>query len=423
MPVEPRGLQAGSSSGGSFHLATFAGPSSQVAPSNFVGFPGPVYDLSEFVSDDAGEGNNLESGHEKPEERWGESGGVSQADEEDGVDDAVNTIEATGISSGGNAGSPSWLPEQSPQPPPSPRDIFSPQHRIPRAPTPPSSHLMDLLQLLTEEERELILSLQPDTRSNASREEGDNPSIDFILSEQLSAPVPSSHTTPQPGLPQIWLSEDLHTEGSLSQPQNLDIALELDRDSGDWISASFASSNGSLGESIANSPPIENPFGREDSPGHLRPPLLEFLRLPLFPAFITSTGFSRPAQTFFAADEYFDDGLTEGDDEPLIDIEIDNLDFSRLCRRLYNSHRFDHTTLRLTPLATQIKGLKRPEEVTREDVVTNGGDYQAVPWAGLGITRDAFRVLRNKTYRNYRNTKSPTCHKVIQPPQWQYLLC
>lgn len=409
MPVESMGSQAERTSGGSSPLATFAGPSSQLTPSTLAG----------FSSDDVGgDENNLGGEHEKIEERWGEGSGVSLADEVDEVDEvdaAINGIEAMGTDTERNA-APSSLPlEQAPQAPQSSRDIFSPQHRIPRAPTPPHNHLTDLLQLLTEEERELILSLQQDTRSNASREEGDNPSIDSIMNEQSS--VSSLLATSQPGLSQTQLPGVLRTEGNPSEPENLDTAIDSDGDSGDWNTASFASPYDSLGETSAASLATENPIRREDSLGHPRPPLLEFLRLPLFPAFITSTGFSRPAQThFMTAEEYFDDGLTEGDDEPLIDIEIDNLDFSRLCRRLYDSHRFDHTAFRLTPLATQIKGLKRPEEVTREDMETNGGDYQGVPWASLGITRDEFRVLRNQSYRNYRNTKSLPCNKVIHLP-------
>ncbi|KAF8424498.1 WD40-repeat-containing domain protein, partial [Tirmania nivea] len=107
------------------------------------------------------------------------------------------------------------------------------------------------------------------------------------------------------------------------------------------------------------------------------------------------------------AEEYFDEGLNEGYDEPIIDIESDNFDFSRLFRRLYDYYPFDPTTFRLTSLAAQIKSLKRPEVVTKEDMEANGGDYQGIPWGNLRMTRDEFRVLRNRTYKNYRNMPYP----------------
>jgi len=279
-----------------------------------------------------------------------------------------------------------------------PRDIFSPQHRIPRAPTPPTNRLADLLHLLTDEERELILSLDQETRSNISREEGDSPSIDSIMEDQLPSHDP---TTPLTGSSSIRAPGNLSDDNSLS----MGTAIELDGSPEDWNTTPSIEPSDNSQASMQEADPAttgENPTGRPENQAPPRPPF-ELLRLPIFTPFLTNTGFSGPGiSPFITVDEYIDEGLNEGYDEP-IDIETDNFDFSRLCRRLYDYYPFDPTTFRLTPLAAQIKGFIQPEDVTREDMEANGGDYQGIPWENLGMTRDEFRVLRNQAYRNYRN--------------------
>lgn len=300
-----------------------------------------------------------------------------------------------------------------------PRDIFSPQHRIPRAPTPPTNRLANLLHLLSDEERELILALDQETRSNISREEGDNPSIDSIMEDQLASRDTTASVSSQQDSSTTADSEDLSTADASSEAPSMDMGYQYDWLPEEWNAStsvtstdatSPASTEGIEQATAAAAAAGENSAARQESPGAPRPPF-ELLRLPLFPSFLT-TGFPRPVGGhFITAEEWYDDGLTEGYDEPIIDIETDNLDFSRLCHRMHDFYTFNHTT-RHTSLAAQIKGLKRPDEVTREAVETNGGDYQGIPWNSLGMTREEFRTFRNQMYKNYRNLPHVSYTKV-----------
>jgi len=304
-------------------------------------------------------------------------------------------------------------PEDRSTPATRPRDIFSPQHRIPRAPTPPTNRLADLLHLFDDEQRELILSLDQETRSNTSREEGDSPSIDSIMEDQLPS---TTLAITQPGSSSIRTPESLSSDDTASEASasSMDTIIELGGAPEDWNTAPSAGSDhsqASMGE-VDPAAIDENPTGPLESQGPPRPPF--DLLQPIGGPFL-STGFLRPGIAhFMAGDEYFDEGFNEGYDEPIIDIETDNLDFSRLCRRLsnYDYYPFDPTTIRLAPLAAQIKGLKRPEDVTREDMEVNGGDYQGIPWGDLGVARDEFRGLRNRLYKNYRNVAQVAYTKV-----------
>lgn len=275
----------------------------------------------------------------------------------------------------------------------SPRDIFSPQHRLPRAPTPPTHRLAELLDLLTEEERELILSLNQDTRSNVSRDEEDSPSIDSVMGDQLSSLEPTGPATPQPALnsenPSGFLADDIPEEAP-----RLDTAVELGRGLSTWAaprtiltwSASGTPVEGSGSATPANEIPMEQERTTPPRP-------IDYLRFP------------RPTAFHIGTDDYDDSDFYE---EPAIDIETDNPDFARLCRRLYHYYPFDPSNFRLTSLAAQARNLQRPDVVTREDMETNELDYQGIPWQSLGISRDEFRVLRNQSYKNYRNIQQFT---------------
>ncbi|KAF8456184.1 hypothetical protein BGX38DRAFT_66279 [Terfezia claveryi] len=294
-------------------------------------------------------------------------------------------------------------PEDRSAPATRPRDIFSPQHRIPRAPTPPTNSLADLLHLLNDRHREFILSLDQETRSNTSREEGDSPSIDSIMEDQLPSTTP---VITQPESSSIRTSESLSSDDASPEALILDTATELDASPEDWNTGPSTTSDHAQAsmEEVDPAAVDENHTGRPENQGFPSPPFE--LLLPIGGPFLTSAGFLRPGIAhFMTGDEYLDEGFNEGYDEPIIDIETDNFDFSRLCRRLsnYDYYPFDPTTVRLASLAAQIKALKRPEEVTREAMEMNGGDCQGIPWNNLGVTRDAFRVLRNRTYKNYRN--------------------
>ncbi|KAI5780666.1 hypothetical protein DFH27DRAFT_335966 [Peziza echinospora] len=101
--------------------------------------------------------------------------------------------------------------------------------------------------------------------------------------------------------------------------------------------------------------------------------------------------------------------------DPIMDIEADNPDFARFCERLYYYSHFDDTRFKINYAALEIRRLKRQEAVTREDMDEKKLDYQAIPWDTLGLTRDEFRTLRNKSYRNYRNLGGPNPPTEVLP--------
>lgn len=90
----------------------------------------------------------------------------------------------------------------------------------------------------------------------------------------------------------------------------------------------------------------------------------------------------------------------------LEDIENYNFDFSKFCTHAYYRYRLNSIKFpKLSPAATDVKNMERPEEVTRADIQENGGDYQGISWDKLGITRETAREIRRKEYVNYRNIK------------------
>lgn len=379
----------------------FAGPSSP--PTSYLS-PG-ISESGHGVREE--EGEDYKSSEQEKFRLRDESSAVLLADE---VDEDVSSFDIEEVREDITPDEIDGMeigPEDRSTPATRPRDIFSPQHRIPRAPTPPTNRLADLLHLLTDEERELILSFDQETRSNISREEGDSPSIDSVMEDQLPSRDSTTPVITQPRSSLIRISESLSSGDNSLESLGMGTAAELDGGPEDWNTAPSITSFDNFQASMEEVDPAtadEN----QDSP---RPPF-ELLRLPIFPPFLTSTGFPRPGNIHFMTADDFEEGLNESYDEPIIDIETDNLDFSRLCRRLYDYYPFDPTTFRPAPLAAQIKGLKRPEDVTREDMEANGGDCQGIPWENLGMTRDEFRVLRNRTYKNYRNIPHVTYTKV-----------
>lgn len=91
---------------------------------------------------------------------------------------------------------------------------------------------------------------------------------------------------------------------------------------------------------------------------------------------------------------------------PFEDIENYNHDFARFCLHAYYRHQLNPEKCpKLSIAATDVKGLPRPREVTREDIEKEGCDYQAIPWRQLGISRDEARDIRRGQYYNYRNAK------------------
>lgn len=129
---------------------------------------------------------------------------------------------------------------------------------------------------------------------------------------------------------------------------------------------------------------------------------------------------SRTPSLFLPLDVFVPDGGSiSGEDEfdditnhtfehilALEDIENYNFDFSKFCTQAYYRYRMNSLKFpKLLPAAMDVKNMERPQEVTREDMQENGGDYQGISWEKLGITGEAAREIRRKEYVNYRNIK------------------